>query len=70
MKTANDHVLGLLRQVLMLIPMLLILPDFFGLTGVWAAGPVSDFVSCTIAIMLLIREMNQLGSKKLILATH
>lgn len=55
--------LGLLRQVLMLIPMLLILPNFFGLTGVWAAGPVSDFVSCTIAILLLVREMSRLGVK-------
>ncbi|SNT11143.1 putative efflux protein, MATE family [Anaerovirgula multivorans] len=63
-------ILGLLRQVLLLIPMLLILPNFFGLTGVWAAGPVSDFVSCTIAILVLAREMKQLGRKKLILATN
>lgn len=56
-------ILGLLRQVLMLIPMLLILPNFFGLTGVWAAGPVADFVSCTIAILLLVKEMNRLSVK-------
>lgn len=62
--------LGLLRQVLMLIPMLLVLPNFFGLTGVWAAVPVSDFVSCTIAILLLVRELKRLGKKELKLATN
>jgi Na+-driven multidrug efflux pump len=59
-KAKKAAFLGLLRQVLMLIPMLLILPNFFGLIGVWAAGPVADFVSCTIAILLLAREMKQL----------
>lgn len=63
-------VLGLLRQVLMLIPMLLILPNFFGLTGVWAAGPVADFVSCTIALSLLVREMSRLGRKEFELAAN
>lgn len=59
-KAKKAAFLGLLRQVLMLIPMLLILPNFFGITGVWAAGPVADFVSCTIAMLLLVREMKQL----------
>lgn len=53
--------LGLLRQVATLVPMLLILPNFFGLTGVWAAGPASDFISCSVAIVFLIREMNRLS---------
>jgi len=33
--------LGLLRQVLLLIPLLLILPNFLGLNGVWGAGALS-----------------------------
>ncbi|PKM50460.1 MAG: MATE family efflux transporter [Firmicutes bacterium HGW-Firmicutes-7] len=57
--------LGLLRQVIMLIPMLLILPNFFGLMGIWAAGPVSDFVSCIFAALILMREMRKLGKKEL-----
>jgi putative MATE family efflux protein len=37
--------LGLSRQVLILIPALLILPKFFGVDGVVGAAPVSDMVS-------------------------
>ena len=53
--------LSLLRQVFTLIPMLLILPVFWGLTGVWAAGPVADLISCSVAIIFIAREMNRLG---------
>lgn len=45
--------LGLLRQVLLLIPLLLILPHFLGLNGVWGAGTLSDFISSLIAIVAL-----------------
>ncbi|MDF2614741.1 MAG: family efflux transporter [Clostridia bacterium] len=41
--------LSLLRQVLVLIPMILILSRMWGLTGVWLAQPVSDII-CTIVI--------------------
>jgi Na+-driven multidrug efflux pump len=34
--------LSLSRQMIFLIPAILILPPFFGLNGVWIAGPVSD----------------------------
>ncbi|MCF0239748.1 MAG: MATE family efflux transporter, partial [Streptococcus gallolyticus] len=33
------------RQLLILIPLLLILPRFFGIDGVWFSLPVSDFIS-------------------------
>ncbi|AOT72294.1 MATE family efflux transporter [Geosporobacter ferrireducens] len=45
--------LGLLRQVLLLIPLLLILPHFFGLNGVWGAATLSDLISSLIAIVSL-----------------
>ncbi len=45
--------LGLLRQVLLLIPLLLILPNFLGLNGVWGAGALSDLISSLIAIVSL-----------------
>ncbi|MFW6678734.1 MATE family efflux transporter [Lacrimispora sp. AGF001] len=52
--------LGLLRQVLLLIPLLLILPDFFGLNGVWGAGALSDLISSLIAIISLKLAFNTL----------
>lgn len=56
--------LGLLRQVFLLIPLLLILPIFFGVNGVWAAGPVADFVSCSIAILFIKNEFKKLEKQK------
>jgi putative efflux protein, MATE family len=45
--------LSLSRQVLFLIPALLILPHFWGLHGVWAASPTADFISSLITLMVL-----------------
>lgn len=48
--------LSLIRQVIVLIPCLLILPRFFGLTGIWMSMPVSDFISAVAsAIMICIQ---------------
>lgn len=45
--------LSLSRQLLFLIPGLLILPHYFGLDGVWGALPVSDCVSCIATWLML-----------------
>ncbi len=44
------------RQVLILIPMLIILPKLYGLKGVWIAYPISDFSSSLITLVFLIKE--------------
>lgn len=41
--------MALSRQVLFLIPFLLLLPPWLGLDGVWAAEPVADLVSFLVA---------------------
>lgn len=43
--------LSLLRQVIILIPVLLTLPQFWGLTGVWIASPISDTISAIITLV-------------------
>jgi len=45
--------LSLCRQVLVLIPALLILPHFWGLYGVWLSAPVSDFISSLLSFAVL-----------------
>lgn len=55
--------LSLSRQVLVLIPAILILPIFFGLEGILAAGPVSDFISSILTGLLLFRELKRLDIK-------
>ncbi|AGX41138.1 MATE family efflux transporter [Clostridium saccharobutylicum] len=44
--------LSLLRQVIVLIPCLIIIPMFKGLTGIWIAGPVSDAISVIITFII------------------
>lgn len=53
--------LSLARQLIFLIPALLILPRFYGLTGVWMAGPVSDFTSTFVTAILLFIDWRRLG---------
>jgi putative MATE family efflux protein len=45
--------LSLLRQVLILIPALFILPRIFGLYGIWAAAPTSDLIASIITFTVL-----------------
>lgn len=45
--------LSLTRQLLFLIPLLLTLPYFWGVTGIWMAMPISDAISCIVAGSML-----------------
>ena len=53
--------LSLLRQVILLVPFILILPRVFGLglNGVWIAQPLSDLISCGITGMILLNRMKK-----------
>jgi putative MATE family efflux protein len=53
--------LSLSRQVLLLIPAILILPRFFGLRGIYLAGPVSDLGSALLTGLWLWMEIRMLG---------
>ena len=52
--------LSLSRQVIVLIPMLLMLPRIFGLNGVWLAAPVSDGISSVLTAIFLFLEIKKL----------
>jgi putative MATE family efflux protein len=52
--------LTLSRQALILIPMVVVLPKFFGLNGVWYAFPVSDAASFLITFILIRSVLNRL----------
>ena len=47
----------LLRQVILLVPMMLILPRILGLNGVWFAQPIADLISFVVTAVLLIKEV-------------
>lgn len=62
-KPKEAMLLTLSRQVLLLIPAVLILPHFFGLDGVWAAIPTADILSSVITGVCLFFELRHLRDK-------
>ncbi|MGE5607199.1 MAG: MATE family efflux transporter, partial [Bacteroidota bacterium] len=62
-KPRQAMILSLSRQVLLLIPALIILPRYFGLNGVFYAGPVADFGSSVITGIWLYFELKHLDRK-------
>lgn len=51
--------LSLTRQLLFLVPLLLILPNFFGLEGIWYSVPIADGTSAITAAIVLIYHMRK-----------
>lgn len=61
-KAKKGIILSSTRQILFLIPLLLIFPLFFGIDGIMYAGPISDIIAATLAATLMyfeIRRMNK-----------
>lgn len=64
--------LSLTRQLLFLLPLIVIFPLFLGIDGIMYAGPIADFVAGVVAIVLSHRELvimeeklNQYSDKKM-----
>ncbi len=55
--------LALSRQVLFLIPMVIILSRIFGLMGVWVSFPAADLVSFAVTLAMVHHEMRRLIRK-------
>ena len=51
--------MSLTRQILFFVPLLLILPLFFGLDGIIYAGPASDFIAFLVCLILVLREFKR-----------
>lgn len=52
-------VLSLTRQLLLLLPLLILLPPCFGIDGVWMSMPVSDTLSALLAFVVMSRYMKK-----------
>jgi len=63
-KPKQAMILSLSRQVLVLIPAVLILPRFFELNGILYAGPLSDVISSIITGVWILRELKSLDQKQ------
>ena len=52
--------LSFLRQVIVLIPIILILPNFLGLTGLWLSQPIADIIAAILTSFFLYKGMKEL----------
>jgi putative MATE family efflux protein len=55
-KPKQALILSLSRQLIFLIPLVLILPHFIGVYGVFLAFPISDFFACLLGAILMYRD--------------
>ena len=56
--------LSMLRQFFFLIPLVLILPRFIALTGVWAATPLADGLSVLITLLVVLADFKRHGKEE------
>lgn len=55
--------LSLTRQIIFLLPLILILPLFMGIDGIMYAGPCADFVAAATAVLMLVSEIKGFNLK-------
>lgn len=56
--------LGLTRQVIFIIPLLLWLPRVFQLDGVWMSFPMSDFLATAVTAVMIIVQFRAISREK------
>lgn len=61
-KATRGIFLSLTRQVIFLIPLILIFPVFMGIDGVMYAGPIADAAAVTVAACLVLPEVRKMRS--------
>lgn len=60
-KPVKGTFLALTRQIIFLLPFIVIFPIFMGIDGIMYAGPVADFLAALIATTLLTCELKKMG---------
>jgi putative MATE family efflux protein len=62
-KAVQSFITSVARPILFLIPVVMILPHFWGLDGVWWAFPISDGLTFLLTLLLLIPQIRELRKK-------
>ncbi len=57
-------ILSLTRQLLFLVPMLLLLPQFLGVDGIWYSLPVADLLSAVVAGFMVFGLLKKMKGKE------
>lgn len=59
-KPVKGLLLSMTRQVIFLIPLVLLLPLIWGLDGILYAGPIADGAAFLVTVMMITREMKKM----------
>lgn len=62
-KPVHAIVSSVTRDIICFVPLVLILPCFFGVEGVLYAAPIADFLAMTVAVFMTVRFMRSLGKE-------
>ena len=66
-KAVPSIALSLTRQVLFLIPLIVLLPLSMGINGIWISFPIADFLAIAVTGILLAREIKKINRLELAL---
>ncbi|WP_455616842.1 MATE family efflux transporter [Eisenbergiella sp.] len=62
--------IAMFRKVILLVPLALILPRFFGVMGIYYAEPISDIISAATACFLFALNIKRILSKEYLARIH
>ena len=56
--------LSLTRQILFLLPLIVVLPLFIGIDGIMYSGPIADFIAGAVSITMIYFEFKHIGEDR------
>ena len=59
-KSIKGVFLSMTRQIIFLLPLLILLPKFMGIEGIVYAAPIADFAAAATAIAMILFEMRSM----------
>lgn len=62
--------IAMFRKVILLVPLALVLPRFFGVMGIYYAEPISDIISAATACILFALNIKKILSKEYLARIH
>lgn len=63
-KATRGVFLSLTRQIIFLLPLILILPMFMGIDGVMYSAPIADFIAAVLAAVFIVVEFRHMKTKE------
>jgi Na+-driven multidrug efflux pump len=59
-KPVKGSILSLMRTVILFVPLMLILPMFFSMTGILMAAPIADAISFAVVTVFIVKELKSM----------